>query len=59
MALNLECRSWHLEINASPAFDFRGIDLASQKEIWSGCEEVCFLLSSVPVLKYLRPKLTI
>lgn len=36
-----------------------GLDPASQKEGWSGWEEVCFLLSSVPELKYLTPKLKI
>lgn len=51
----------HLEINTSPAFDFRdtGLDFASQKERWSDCEEMCFLLGSVPELTYISLKLRI
>lgn len=50
-----------LEIDTSPAFDFRstGLDFASQEENWSDCEEMCFLLSSVPELTYLSLKLRI
>lgn len=50
-----------LETDTSPAFDFRstGLDFASQEENWSDCEEMCFLLSSVPELTYISLKLRI
>lgn len=50
-----------LEISASLACNFRGIGIRAcfVKERWSGCEGISFLLSSLPELKYLSPKLRI
>ena len=46
MAINL-CIWKSIQVLPLP-LEVWGLDLALQKESWSGCEELCFLLSSVP-----------